>query len=81
MRITTGGRFEGFQGAETKKGGKTMKDTAQTETKSLITKLFEIMRNDLGVMAEHDDSEESLLEELNNASKTLLEAYEGLYIN
>lgn len=58
-----------------------MKDTAQAETKSLITKLFEIMRNDLGVMAEHDDSEESLLEELNNASKTLLEAYEGLYIN
>ena len=49
--------------------------------KELIARLIEAMRNDLGVMAEHDDSETSLLEELNNASKALLEAYEMLYTN
>lgn len=38
-------------------------------------RLYEAMRNDLSVMAEHGDSEESLLEEIKTADQDILEAY------
>ena len=46
----------------------------------LRKRLFEVMRNDLGVMAEHNDSEASLLAELNNADQDILEAYADTFL-
>ena len=47
----------------------------------LRKRLFEVMRNDIGVMAEHNDSEASLLAELNNADQDILEAYADTFLN
>jgi hypothetical protein len=46
----------------------------------LRQRLFEVMRNDIGVMAEHNDSEASLLAELNNADQDILEAYADTFL-
>lgn len=46
----------------------------------LRKRLFEVMRNDIGVMAEHNDSEASLLAELSNADQDILEAYAGTFL-
>ena len=47
----------------------------------LRKRLFEAMRNDIGVMAEHNDSEASLLAELNNADADILEAYADTFLD
>ena len=47
----------------------------------LRQRLFEAMRNDIGVMAEHNDSEASLLAELNSADQDILEAYADTFLD
>jgi hypothetical protein len=44
-------------------------------------KLFEAMRNDLTVMAEHNDSEQSLLEELNAADPEIIAVYAETFLD
>ena len=44
-------------------------------------KLFEAMRNDLTVMAEHNDSEESLLAELNTADPEIIAVYAETFLD
>ena len=46
----------------------------------LINDLFNAMKNDLGVMAEHNDSEKSLLQELRTASPDILECYADTFL-
>lgn len=47
----------------------------------LRTKLFEIMRKDFGVMAEHGDNEADLLDELNTAGAEILNTYADIFLN
>ena len=46
----------------------------------LRKRLFEAMRNDIGVMAEHNDSEASLMAELNSADQDILDAYADTFL-
>ena len=43
-------------------------------------RLFFAMRNDLGVMAEHNDSERSLYKELANADIDILNEYKAIFL-
>lgn len=45
-----------------------------------IKELFEAMRNDLGVMAEHSDSDAALMEELTTADAEIIETYKAMYL-
>lgn len=46
-----------------------------------IKNLFEVMKNQLEVMAEHGDNENGLLEELKNADNETLTTYENIFLN
>ena len=46
----------------------------------LINDLFNAMRNDIGVMAEHGDDESSLLHELQTATPDILECYADTFL-
>jgi hypothetical protein len=47
----------------------------------IINTLFEAMRVDLDVMAEHNDSERDLLNELNTATPEILAEYKKIFID
>ena len=47
----------------------------------LRKRLFEAMRNDLFCMAEYDDNEIALLEELNNSDMEILKEYADVYLS
>lgn len=47
----------------------------------IISALFETMRNDLEVMAEHNDSERDLLNELNTATPEILAEHKKIFID
>lgn len=47
----------------------------------IISKLFEVMRVDLDVMAEHNDSESDLLNELKTATPEILAEYKKIFID
>lgn len=46
----------------------------------LINTLFNTMRNDLGVMAEHGDNEDALLDELRTATPDILACYADTFL-
>ena len=46
----------------------------------LIKRLFEAMRCDLGVMAEHNDSENALLQELQTSDFDILAVYAETFL-
>lgn len=58
-----------------------MEKREETIMADLRKKLFQAMKNDLGVMAEHNDSEESLLAELNSADPEILEMYADTFLD
>ena len=43
--------------------------------------LFEAMRNDIGVMSEHGDNEQSLLNEIMTADNDIIQAYKEIFLN
>ena len=43
--------------------------------------LFEAMRNDIGVMLEHSDNEQSLLNEIMTADNDIIQAYKEIFLN
>lgn len=47
----------------------------------LIEKLFDVMSNDICVMSEHEDSEESLMDELQTADDEILASYKEIFLN
>lgn len=57
-------------------------DTYEEDLKSLepIKDLFEAMRTQHAVMAEHDDNEAELIEELVNADAETLAYYRNMYL-
>lgn len=49
-------------------------------TKEQIQELFDAMRSDMGVMAEHNDNEQSLLDELLTCDDDILEMYRDTFL-
>ena len=47
----------------------------------LIKKLFDVMRNQIEVMAEHGDSEKSLMRELCRADADILNEYKAIFLD
>lgn len=50
------------------------------DTNDIRYKLFFAMREDMGVMAEHNDSDLSLFRELKNATPDILEEYKKIFL-
>lgn len=49
-------------------------------TKDQIQELFDAMRSDMGVMAEHNDNEQSLLDELLTCDNEIFETYKNTFL-
>lgn len=54
---------------------------AELNRDNLIKRLFEAMRCEIGVIAEHGDNEASILQELETATPDILEACTELYLD
>ena len=48
---------------------------------TLIDRLFNAMRSEIGVMAEYGDNEDALREELENADSDILDTYADMYLD